>query len=79
MSHGRYMQDDYNTEYGYDNAPQRQSTMRKQASMARGQSNVQEEDVGVRRLRSGASSLGPKTQSLAPFQVKLPFAAKATP
>ena len=73
MSQGQYMQDEYNIEYGYDQAPQRQSTMRKQASLARGQSNIQQEDLEESRLRPGVSSLGPKTQSLAPFQVSLSF------
>ena len=60
-------------------APQRQSTTRKQASLARGQSDIQEEDLGNRGLRPGFSSLGRKTQSLAPFQVSCSLYPAAFP
>ena len=65
------MQDEYDAEY--DKGLRRRTTMRKQASMARQQSTFQDnEDLRPQSsgFRAGFSSLGPRTQSLAPFQVK---------
>ena len=67
MSQGLHVQDSYDA--GYDDRPQRQSTMRKQASSASQQQYTGVEAFGGSRLRTGVSSQGPRTQSLAPFQV----------
>ena len=69
MGRGVHVQDEYDKGYVYDEAPQRQSTIRTQASLASQQSRMHEGDLGAGRLRMGVSALGPKTQSLAPFQV----------
>ena len=65
------MQDEYDAEY--DNALQRRHTMRKQASLASEQGVTHMDNLGNRRLKTGVSSLGPKMQSLAPFQVSFPL------
>lgn len=69
MSRGLLVQDEYDKEYIYDEGPQRQSTMRMQASLASQHSRIHEGSAGAGRLRMGGSAFGPETQSLAPFQV----------
>jgi hypothetical protein len=61
-----HVQDDYDTEY--ERGLRRHSTKRKQASMA---SRLDDFSNDERMALSMAGSLGPRAQSLAPFQVSL--------